>query len=351
MQRVLDELAERVRAAAARKQPVCIRGGGSKAFFGNPVSGEALDVTGYHGIVEYEPSELVITVRAGTPLTELEAVLGEHNQMLPFEPPHFSLQATIGGCVAAGLSGPARAYRGAVRDFVLGSRILDGRGEALAFGGKVIKNVAGYDVSRLMVGALGTLGVLTEISFKVLPRPARELSLQFDMTQQGAITQMNRWAGTPLPLSATCFSGDRLSLRLSGSDPGVRAAREKLGGEELPEAEHFWHAVREQTHAAFQAPGALWRLSVPSASAALDLPGKLLVEWGGALRWVVVDAHSDRVRTAAEERGGHATLFRAARKEGPLFQPLAPALRKIHERLKRTFDPLGILNPGRLYDF
>ena len=251
MQSRLDQIAEAIRAAAASKVALHIQGGGSKAFYGVPVNAAPLPVTDYRGVVEYEPSELVISVRAGTPLKEVEAVLAERGQCLAFEPPHFAASATIGGCVATGLSGPRRSYAGSVRDFVLGIRILDGKGEDLRFGGKVIKNVAGYDVSRLMVGAQGTLGVITEISFKVLPRPVTELTLRLPMHPMQAIETMNRWAGQPLPLSATCYVERSVWVRLAGAPPAVRAAGQKLGGEIFADSPAFWSSIREQTHPAF----------------------------------------------------------------------------------------------------
>ena len=226
----IADICERIKDAGARGTPLRVRAGGSKDFYGGALTGEPLDMSAYSGIVAYEPKELVLTVRAGTPLAEVEATLARDRQMLPFEPPHFgdaagNARATIGGTVAAGLSGPRRAYAGAVRDFVLGARIVNGKGEDLAFGGRVIKNVAGYDVSRLMAGALGTLGVLTEISFKVLPQPAAETTLVFEMDEASAIAQANRWAGQPLPLSATAWEAGTLRVRLSGAESAVRDGR------------------------------------------------------------------------------------------------------------------------------
>lgn len=350
MQEIVQQFSETIRRAAENKTPLRIRGGGSKDFYGARLEGDILDTTPYTGIVGYEPTELVITARAGTKLSELEADLRGHGQMLPFEPPRLGPNATLGGCVAAGLSGPRRAYAGAVRDFVLGVRLLDGNGNDLKFGGQVMKNVAGYDVSRLMTGSLGTLGMLLEVSLKVLPLPPAELTVRLQMTEAGAIEKMNQWGGKPLPISATCFHDGVLTVRLSGADPAVRAAQVKLGGEVVPDAEAFWESVREQTHVFFQNATTLWRLSVKSTTPQLKLQGSPLIEWGGSLRWLAGDQDPPSVRRAAENAGGHATLFRDGDKSVGVFHPLAPGLMKLHRRLKQTFDPAGILNPGRMYE-
>jgi glycolate oxidase FAD binding subunit len=258
----------------------------------------------------------------------------------------------VGGCVASGLSGPRRASAGAVRDFVLGVKVLDGKGEVLNFGGQVMKNVAGYDVSRLMTGALGTLGLLLQVSLKVLPKPAAEATLRLELPQDKAIEMMNRWGGRPLPVSATCWHDDLLTLRLSGARAAVAAARAKLGGEDVAAAAAFWDSVREQRHAHFTGDvggSALWRLSLPSRCAPLDLPGAPLIEWGGALRWLTFDGEASIVRAAAAKVGGHATLFRGGDRSGGVFQPLSESLMQIQRKLKRTFDPQGLFNPGRLY--
>jgi glycolate oxidase FAD binding subunit len=346
----IADIAERVRDHAARKTPLRIRGGGTKDFYGEQGLGEALDMSGYSGIVAYEPKELVLTVRAGTKLTEVESELAAARQMLPFEPPHFGAAATIGGAVAAGLSGPRRPYAGAVRDFVLGTRIVNGKGEDLSFGGRVIKNVAGYDVSRLMAGALGTLGVITEISFKVLPRPPAEATLAFEMDEATAIEQANRWAGMPLPLSATAWEAGRLRVRLSGAETAVAAARGKMGGEPI-EAGEYWTQLREQRLPFFGGDRALWRICVPQACEPLALPFAPLVEWGGGLRWVSGEADPLAVRSTAERAGGHATLFRGGDRSVGVFHPLKAPILKIHKRLKDAFDPAGILNPDRMYKF
>ncbi len=348
---ILQDLQEKIREAAGRGTALRIRGGGSKDFYGNPPQGEILDTRGHAGVVAYEPTELVITARSGTLLSELHEVLVKQGQILPFEPPGFGPGATLGGCVAAGLSGPRRVSAGAVRDFMLGAKILDGRGQLLKFGGQVMKNVAGYDVSRLLAGSLGTLGLILEVSLKVLPRPPAELTLKFELPQAKALENLNRWAGRPLPVSASAWRDGELRLRLSGAGSAIRAAAEKLGGERLAAAEaaQYWTGVREQTDAFFAGEAPLWRLSLPSQAAPLELPGEQLLEWGGALRWLRSGAGADTVRTAAARAGGHATLFRAADKSPGAFAPLPPILARLHRGLKQAFDPAGILNPGRLY--
>lgn len=351
MQQVVEQFSEIIRRAAEKQTALRIRGGGSKDFYGAALNGEILDTKPYSGIVQYEPTELVITARAGTPLAEIEAALKERGQMLAFEPPHFGNHATLGGCIASGLSGPRRAAAGAVRDFVLGVRILDGRGNDLRFGGQVMKNVAGYDVSRLMTGSLGTLGLLLEVSLKVLPLPLAETTLRFKLPEDKAIQMLNQWAGKPLPISASVYTGGELGLRLSGAAAAIEAARKKLGGERIDDAQagRFWAGIREQTDPFFSSDAPLWRLSIKSTTPPLKLSGGQLIEWGGSLRWLKSDADAKTMRNAAASAGGHATLFRASDKSAGVFHPLAPALLKIHRRLKQNFDPAGIFNRGRLY--
>jgi glycolate oxidase FAD binding subunit len=339
----LEALQERIREAAARKAPLRLRGGGSKDFYGNAPRGELLDTRACAGIVSYEPTELVMTSRCGTPLLEIEKMLEEKGQCLPFEPPHFGA-ATFGGCVAAGLSGPRRASAGALRDFVLGVKLVDGRGRALVFGGQVMKNVAGYDLARLAAGSLGTLGLIAEASLKVLPVPACELSLELELSEASALEAMNRWAGQPLPISATAWHSGILRVRLSGSEPAVRAAAERLGGTRLADGE-FWRDVREHRHAFFGGSEPLWRLAVPSDRPPLGLPGDTLLEWGGGLRW----ARGGNAREIAAKAGGHATLFRSGDARQGVFAPLDAVALGLHRRLKAAFDPAGILNPGRMY--
>jgi glycolate oxidase FAD binding subunit len=340
-----NEFSERI-AAATAEQPLCIRGGGSKDFYGETPRGEILDTRGHCGITAYEPTELVITARCGTPLAEIEAALATQNQFLPFEPPHFG-SATVGGAVATGLSGSRRASVGALRDFVLGATILSGVPRRLTFGGTVMKNVAGYDVSRLIAGSLGTLGLILDVSLKVLPRPVADATLRFDLPQEKALDALNAWGGQPLPISASCWHADVLTLRLSGAEAAVAAAKRKLGGEAVADAATFWSDLREQRHEFFTGSETLMRLSVPSVAPALDLPGDQVIEWGGSQRWWRGDAAA--AREAANRVGGHAVLFRGADKSAGVFQPLSAPMLKIHQRLKTAFDPRGVFNPGRLY--
>jgi len=349
----LDDIVAAVRNAAAERAPLRIRGAGSKDFYGGLLAGEVLDVSGHRGIVAYEPTELYVTAKCGTPLTEIEAALAEKGQMLAFEPPHFS-GATVGGCVAAGLSGPRRQQAGAVRDFVLGVKLVDGTGQMLNFGGQVMKNVAGYDVSRLIAGSLGTLGVIAEVTLKVLPKPVAETTLVFDCDATDAIRRLNEWGGQPLPISASFWHDGHLWLRLSGARAAVEAATSRLRGNSTVNPEKHWNSIREQTHPAF-AVSPLWRLALPSTAPCPDLDGLRAIEWGGALRWYAageVDGDHEAVRAAAASLGGHAVLYRAPEslrcREGA-FTPLPPALLALHRRLKKAFDPQGILNPGRLY--
>jgi glycolate oxidase FAD binding subunit len=350
-QAIIQQFSGAIRHAAEQHQPLCIRGSGSKDFYGGQVSGALLDARPYRGIASYEPQELVLTARTGTTLAEIEKLLSDNGQMLPFEPPHFGPAATLGGCIATGMSGPRRAYQGSARDYVLGVRLLDGRGDLLTFGGQVMKNVAGYDVSRLQVGAMGTLGLLLEISLKVLPRPVAEVTLRFDMDQVQALEAMNRWAGQPLPLSASCHHDQALTIRLSGAVSAVQAAQLRLGGEKIDQGADFWRGLREQNADFFKTGQPLWRLSLPSTAQPLRIPGEQLIEWGGALRWCNTPADAQTVRAAAEAVGGQATLFRSGDKSAGVFHPLPEPLMKIHKKLKQTFDPRGVFNYGRMYDF
>jgi glycolate oxidase FAD binding subunit len=347
---ITTELQTRVLAAIQSGTQLEIRGNGSKHFLGRRLAGEPLIVTPHAGIVNYQPRELVITARCGTSLSTIETALGEQGQMLPFEPPHFGPGATIGGTIACGLSGPARPYAGSARDLVLGTRVLTGLGQVLRFGGEVMKNVAGYDLSRLMTGAYGTLGLLLDVSLKVMPLQAAQRTLAQEQSQPEAIRLMNAWAGTALPITATCHDGNRLFVRLSGAETAVVQAAETIGGEAVRNQETLWRRqIREQGHDFFAAGSPLWRLSIPSATPPLDLPGIQLIEWGGALRWYRGELQSQAICRAASEAGGHATLFRGGDRSAEIFQPPAPPLMAIHRRLKQAFDPNGLFNPGRLF--
>jgi glycolate oxidase FAD binding subunit len=355
---VLLRLIDQVDRARSHQAPMDIRGGGTKAFYGGPPRGEPLDVAGLSGISSYEPTELVVTARAGTPLSDLEAALEEHGQCLPFEPPRFSPGGTVGGMVAAGLSGPSRASVGTVRDHVLGVTLLNGRGEVLTFGGQVAKNVAGYDVSRLMVGSLGILGVLCEVSLKVLPIYRATATLCFDWDETRALEQLNLWASQPLAVNASAWHDGRLHVRLAGAAAAVSAACSKLGGAAVaPDAAmSWWRSLRDQTGDFFSVSDAhlargdcLWRLSVPPTAAPVRLPGGQFIEWHGAERWWRTTAEPREVRAAAARAGGHATLIRGADKSGGVFTPLSDVLMRIHRGLKQAFDPACVFNPGRLY--
>ncbi len=345
-----QELQDRVRAAFNDKTMLEIVGGNSKRFYGNANTHktEIIETRIHQGIISYEPSELVITARAGTPLKEIEALLAENNQMLPFEPPHFGEHATLGGAIATGLSGSRRPFTGSARDFVLGTKIISGKGEIMSFGGQVIKNVAGYDVSRLMVGALGTLGLLLEISIKVLPRPQAEETQCIAMSLQEACSTMQELNQSSLPLSALAYEDEKLYVRLSGALSAVTSAQKKVGGETLVHAENFWQQVNEQTHPFFETDRSLWRLSVPYISN-VDLNEKSFIDWAGALYWIHSDKDAEEIQQHAIEQGGTATLFRTTNNVAERLPPLQAKIKQLQINLKMRFDPYGILNYGRLY--
>jgi glycolate oxidase FAD binding subunit len=344
----LDVLREQVRSAAAAHRPLRLRGAGTKDFYGEALDGEVLELRAHRGIVDYDASELVISARCGTPLSEIAGALAVHAQQLAFEPPAFDGDPTIGGVIAAGLSGPRRPYAGAARDFVLGAALLTASGEVLRFGGRVMKNVAGFDVSRLLCGSLGILGVITEVSLKVLPTARAEETLRLELGEPAALEAFNRWAGAPVPLSAAAWWRGCAWVRLSGAQTAVGAARAQLGGERVDAAEaaEFWRALRDCRLGFFErAP--LWRLSLPSAAAPLADLGEPLIDWGGAVRWYAQPAPGVGVRERAVAAGGTAQCWRGAA-PGMRFHPLPPAVAGLHRRLKGHFDPLGIFNPGRL---
>ncbi|MDT7837818.1 glycolate oxidase subunit GlcE [Aquabacterium sp. OR-4] len=370
----LQRLIDQVRGARSDRLALNIAGGGTKAFYGGPITGLTLDVRPLAGISAYEPSELVVTARAGTPLAELEAALAERGQCLPFEPPRFALAGgagggtpdatsggtvggTVGGMVAAGLAGPSRAAVGSVRDYMLGATLLNGRGELMSFGGQVMKNVAGYDVSRLLAGSMGVLGVICEVSLKVLPVAPASITLRFEWDEATALQKLNEWGGQPLPVNASAWWSGMLVLRLSGAAAAVQSARQRLGGEVVDEplAAPFWQGLRDHSdeffqgaHKAVAAGATLWRLSVPQTAPVLPFSGEHLVEWGGAQRWVATTTPAAKMREAAARVGGHATAFAGDKGQGA-FTPLAPALATVHRRLKHAFDPDRLFNRGRLF--
>jgi glycolate oxidase FAD binding subunit len=363
----LRHVIDHVATARATRTPLQLRGHGSKDFYGQAPRGEPLELTGLAGIARYEPTELVVTVRAGTPIAELEAALAEHGQCLAFEPPRFDgrgaldgnapLRGTVGGMVAAGLAGPSRAAVGGVRDFVLGAVLLNAAGDVLRFGGEVIKNVAGYDVSRLLAGSLGILGPILEVSLKVLPVPPARATLRFEWPQAKALDQLQRWAGQPLPLRASAWCNDMLMVQLAGASAAVRAAAQALGGEPIDaaSAHRFWNGLRDQRDGFFDAAAdavnsgaTLWRVSVAPHAPPLASAGEQLIEWHGGQRWIVNQSDAPTMRALAAAAGGHAAAFRG-NKSGGAFTPLSAPLARIHRELKARFDPDGLFNPGRLY--
>jgi glycolate oxidase FAD binding subunit len=346
---ISELLQKQVQQAVEERRPLNIIGGGSKAMLGRRTEGEALEVSSHRGIVDYDPRELVLTARAGTSLTEIESALAEHNQMLPFEPPHFGGNATLGGTIACGFSGPRRPYAGAARDFVLGCKLLNGKGEILHFGGQVMKNVAGYDVSRLMAGAWGTLGVLLEISLKVLPRPAASTTLFHECSTEQAIELMSGLLSKALPVDAACYYKGQCYIRLSGSEQSVKEAQHKLPGETLNPRSHFWQRLREHQLSQFNNRKPLWRIVVKPGCPPLPIDADRLYDWGGAQRWLFCSSETKVIRTVVQQYGGHATLFRSGDRQNEIFHPLSTPLRHLHQRLKASFDPQGIFNPGRMY--
>jgi len=338
------QLADRVMAAAAGARHLAIQGRRTKRHYTGDATGAPLDVTTHRGIVGYEPTELVITARGGTPLAEIESALAESGQMLACEPPYFGDGATLGGTLACGLSGPRRPYAGSLRDFVLGTRVINGHGEILKFGGEVMKNVAGFDASRLMVGSLGTLGVILEASLKVLPRPETELTLRFESNAADAIEAMNRWARQPLPLSAAMHSGDSMYVRLSGAEVAVRAARTKIGGETMDKGEQLWLDHREHRRQFFSGELPLWRLSVPPATPPIPLEGSWLIDWGGAQRWLRSQRPADEIEAAGATHGGYARRF------SNMLDALSQQCREepLMHQIRRSFDPHGVFQPAEI---
>jgi len=343
-------LQQQVLNALNNETPLNICGSGSKSFLGNVNhSAQAIEVTGHSGIVEYDPRELVLTARSGTPLSKIESVLAEAGQMLAFEPPHFGNGATLGGTVACGLSGPRRPYSGSARDFVLGCKLLNGQGDILSFGGQVMKNVAGYDVSRLMVGAYGTLGILLDISLKVLPRSPESITLARKCNAAEAITSMSTLLSQPYPVDAACYNDELLYIRISGSSRAVKEARAKISGEGISEADGFWNSLREHELQFFKNKTPLFRIMVKPATPPLAIKGSWLLDWGGAQRWLYSDEDVEQIRRQVELVGGHVAVFRGELNGREKLQPLPASSLIIHQRLKSSFDPKCIFNRGRLY--
>jgi len=346
---ISKEIQQKVEQARASKTPLNISGGNSKRFYGREPVGEVLDVSEHKGVINYEPTELVITARAGTSLIEVEQVLAAENQMLAFEPPAFGKSATIGGTIACNFSGPRRAFSGAARDYVLGSSIINGKAEQLHFGGEVMKNVAGYDVSRLMCGAMGTLGVLLAVSIKVLPKPEVETTLVYEMSSERSLKKVHQLARQSLPVSATCFDDSTLTIRLSGTEGAVKSAHQLLGGDISSSGLDYWKQLKEHELSYFNGDNDLWRLSLASNTPILNLEGKYLYEWNGAQRWLISEDNDEKIRKEVAQHAGHAVCFRQHGKHEDVFQPLETDLLEIHRQLKIAFDPDSIFNPGRMY--
>jgi len=339
-------LQEQVQIALANGTPLSIQGGNSKAFLGRPVDAPELDTRKHTGVVQYDPTELVITVRAGTPLHQLNATLAAQGQHLPPEAPDFNGRATVGGMVASALAGPRRPWVGSVRDYVLGCRVINGKGQHLRFGGQVMKNVAGYDVSRLMAGSLGCLGLITEVSLKVLPLPRASHSLALELDAESALNLLTRCRRDDLPVRGAFYHDRYLYIRLEGGDATVAAARSRLGGDETPP--DLWQQLREQRLGFFDSKLPLWRVSVPWQTPLTPLPGSTLIDWAGAQRWLLSNAPAHQIRTIAASMGGHATCHTPGVDDSP-FQPLPTVLMRIHQRLKAQTDPGNVFNPGRMY--
>ena len=360
---VANILLEQVVEASRTNTPLEIIGNGSKHFYGNAIQATPLVTSQHSGIINYEPTELVITARSGTPLDEIESELNKNNQQLAFEPPHFRIfdtnrnrVATLGGCIATGLSGPARANNGSARDFVLGCEIINGKGEQLKFGGQVMKNVAGYDVSRLMCGSMGTLGVILNVSLKVLPKPEKEISISFKFSSDEAYANLAKWNSLPYPITASCYYDGLLTIRLAGNAQAVEASQKKLGGDKVEHNEDFWISIKEHFHPHFRTNQPLWRISTkPNTNLNIDTDNDqtCLTEWHGALHWLTTKTPAKILRHNIEQIGGHATLFRNAPIESDIeiFHPLPEPLMNIHNKIKRSFDPENILNPNKMYRF
>ncbi|MEJ2445587.1 MAG: glycolate oxidase subunit GlcE [Exilibacterium sp.] len=347
-----QDLIEQVNTAIAAASALTIAGGNSKRFIGRETQADTtVDISGHSGIVSYEPVELVLTARAGTRIREIQDTLAENGQVLAFEPPQLHDRATLGGTLACNLSGPARPWSGSVRDAVLGTRLINGRGEHLRFGGQVMKNVAGYDASRAQAGALGTLGVITEISLKVMPKPAAGLTLVQEMSAADALLRMNKLAAQPRPLTGACWHDGKLYLRLAGTSTAVKSTVRSWGGSLLEADENFWQSLREYQHPFFAGTDSLWRFSINSTAPHWRENDDWLIDWGGSQRWLRGDFDFTGLQTEARQANGQVSLFRGGNRSGEVYQEVAPTIRLLHQRLKKAFDPQGIFNPGRLYSW
>lgn len=343
-----NDISASIQDAFQHQQVLKINAGKTKQFYGRSIEAKSLSLAEHTGIIEYEPSELYITARSGTPLLEIEQAVADQNQILPCEPPCFGADATVGGTVACGLAGPRRVSAGNVRDCILGTEIINGKGETLRFGGKVMKNVAGYDVSRLMCGALGTLGVIMSVSLRLLPKPESEQTIVLSVNCDTAIDKLNQWANTPMPISASFYDGSELFIRLSSSESAVEACKKSIGGELANNHNAFWNSIKEQTHIFFKADKPLWRVSVPPNTRLLNILGDHVMEWDGALRWYSSDEDEKTIRAEVGRAGGHATLFKGD-VINQIFHPLPKASFALHKKLKQVFDPANILNSGKMF--
>jgi len=343
-----DALCDAVREAVARRSPLRITGAGSKTgFFGRDVDAAPLDVGGHRGITDYQPDELVISARAGTPVAEMNAALAERGQILPAECPLFGGNATLGGSVACNASGPGRPWRGALRDAILGIQFINGRGELLRYGGSVMKNVAGYDVSRLHAGAQGTLGLLTEVTLRVLPRPASEITLAYSVDCHAAIERMLSISAVPEPISGACWNSGTLFLRLSGSESALSDFRRRRGGDAVQEAPP-WDWLDTLSTAPFSGDAPLWRLSLAPGSG-VTTPSPDVVDWGGAQRFYAGEQDATAMHAAAALAGGRAQLWRGGDRRSEVNGPAAEAAQTAQRRLKAALDPFGVFNPGRVF--